>query len=51
MDEQKKGVILNIIINELVEKIKNKTEYTLQEKRMVNLRDIILEMENRLKVS
>lgn len=49
MDEQKKGIILNSIIHELVQKAKSKVVEESQQKRVIDLSDIIFEMEVRSK--
>ena len=41
MDEQKKGIILNIIINELIEQAKNPKRDNPQQKSAINISDII----------
>ena len=47
MDEQKKGIILNFIINELIEQAKNPVRDNPQQKSVINISDIILEMETK----
>ncbi len=51
MDEYKKGIILNSIINQLTERAKDRFTDEPQKKCLIDIREIIREMENKTKNS